>query len=580
MTEVAAPAEASKVKVLRRLWTEYCKQEVGSISIGLGALAVNAYTNLSFPSIIGKCVDLVSAADGSAATVDGESFNNFMVSTFKTLLCGAAASLLRVYCLGTANSRIQARLKMSLFNSYIDKDIDFFENSSNTKGEILTIIDTDTVAASDAFTTHIANGLRSLNSSINGSIQLFRTSAELCGVSLSVVPLVGIGAMTISKYSRKLQNALRQRQGAVLDYSIERFMNISTVKLNNRESHEKQTYESHNAEVLGLSSRYFLSQGVFMSFINAATNVSIMSILYVGAALMRKGKMTSGTLTKFAMTSAFVGLGFSGLSTFYSDMSRSVEATRRLLRVIDDNSGGKGKRGTSPLATGSSSSSSTFRFEGVSFAYKSRPDELVLNNVSVSVARGGITGFVGKSGCGKTTVLSLICGLHEPSSGRIFFGDTDISTMGSEWIRQNVGVVEQKLSLFSGSIYDNIAYGKAGSSSEEVERAAKLAFASDFIDAFPDKYQTQVGTGGQLLSGGQSARIALARALIKQPAFLLLDEATGSLDEESERFIIDALLMLSKTTTIIVFTHSEKLAKSCACVHLVQGGVIDEGRKD
>lgn len=561
---------ASRRDVLQRL-LEVSKPERGRIGLGLVALVVNSATNLSFPWILGQAVDRSGH----------DNYNHFLAGAAGVFLLGSAASCVRVYCLGTATTLISMRIRKLLFDAYIDKDIEFFESS--TSGELMTVLDKDVEMAAEMLTEKLANGLRSLNSAINGSIALFSIAPQLCGVSLAIVPIVGVGAMSLRKYSRLLGDKARQLEATVMSFALERIARISTVRLNGQESQEKSKYADYADQSYALSASAHYAQGTFMGFINLMSNVSLLTVLFVGGGLISKGKMTAGSLTRFAITSTFVGLGFSGLSNLYGDVNRSIDAARRIFTAMDK----KPSTSAAPSATGTAKVDEPPAEEGgtcccidvrnVSFAYPLRPRVPVLRDISLAIQPKTFTAIVGQSGSGKSTLQALMCGLYKASSGEVRV--VGRGARGDRaWVQGKVGVVEQNVGLLSGTVRENIAYGVKGASFEQVVGAAKAAAAHDFIMEFPEGYETQVGDGGARLSGGQRARVAIARSIIRDPACVLLDEATAALDQENEAEIVALLVGLSKTRTIVVFTHSEALMRSAdTVVVLSQGTVRDMG---
>lgn len=260
---------------------------------------------------------------------------------------------------------------------------------------------------------------------------MYYTSPRLCAVSLAIVPLVGIGAMIMSKFSRKVQNQLRDFQSETMSFVLERFAGITTVKLNSREKTEKDAYAIRTDNGFGLSRKSHFGQGAFISFIGLSTNVSLMAVLYVGGGLIATGEMTPGSLTQFAMQSAFVCLGFSGLTTFYSDMVKAVDAAKRVFDVIDKSKEGVDRSShkmddilpPKPVEISShfeGNQSLILELKDVNFVYSSRPDRPVLRGVSLKVLPRCITAICGKSGSGKSTLLGLISGLLNPTKGMLY----------------------------------------------------------------------------------------------------------------------------------------------------------------
>ena len=585
-----AETKARKEAASRLL--ELSKPERLRVTLGMISLLVNSVTNLSFPWILGEAVD----------RADDPNYALFIGGTAGVFTIGSLASWVRIYCLGTSTERISSRLRKQLFNSYMDKDIAFFE--SNKQGELSVILEKDVSTAAEALTDKFAAGLRSINASVNGSILLFRSSPELCGVSLAIVPLVGVGAMTVRKYSKKLKDKLRILEGQVLSFALERYNRISTVRLNGQEENEKDKYSAFIDDSYDLASKSYFAQGSFTSFVGMMTNVSLMAVLFYGGRLLGKGKMTAGGLTRFAIQSAFVGLGFSGLSTFYGDMTRSLDAAARVFAMIDDNESKKAKKiagdGTSGSGSGTSVNSvagaaakdNSISIQGVSFSYPLSPDLTVLQDITLNISSRGLVAIAGASGAGKSTLLSLISGLYKAHKGSIHvcgkLVSADESDESRTWLQKKVSVVQQNTGLLSGSVWDNIAYGRRAKGGvadmksvidTDVQQAAKQAKAHEFISKLSEGYDTDIGEDGGRLSGGQRARLALARALAKEPEVLLLDEVTSSLDSANEKEIVALLQTLGKTKSVVVFTHSEILMKAADTVHVVsEGRLVQSGK--
>lgn len=265
------------------------RPEWPKIMIGMSALLVNSITNLTFPWLMGSALD----------EIEQNKINQLLIKSSGIFLIGSVASWIRIYCIGTACSSISNRLRELLFVSYMNKEIDFFEN--NKQGELIEVLDKDIDETAEMFTEKLARGFRSLNSSINGSILLYVTSPKLCFVSLSIVPLVGIGAMTLSKYSRSIEKKFREVHSNLISFCLERFSSISTVRLNNRESFEKEKFSNQISNSKSISTLKFYSEGRFLSFINLTTNAALIAVLRAGGYLIQQGEITAGSLVRFAI---------------------------------------------------------------------------------------------------------------------------------------------------------------------------------------------------------------------------------------------------------------------------------------
>jgi ABC-type multidrug transport system fused ATPase/permease subunit len=354
----AGPKEINKGgrwTTFKRLF-RFAQPEHLRIGVGLLSLSVNSITNLFFPWMMGSALD-----EASASTFD---LYGHITKSLGIISIGSLASLVRVYCLGTSAKMLQGRMRKQVFDGYIERDLHFFDSSGI--GEIVTVVESDVDSAAGAVTEKLAAGLRSMNSALNGSILLFRSSPQLCTVALSATPVVGVLSMYatllaiisayvsqqlhalnfhlnnvsflvlsryLSKKTKKIAERLRILQAAALSFAIERFGNVSTVRLNSQEETEKARFSAYMDECYDLSRSNFFSEGMFMGFINLSTNFSLVLILIAGGRLIAKGQLTAGTLTRFAIQSAFVGLGFSGLSSFYSDMTKSLDAASRHVEI-------------------------------------------------------------------------------------------------------------------------------------------------------------------------------------------------------------------------------------------------------
>jgi len=393
--------EYSSYKVFKRLLA-LSKNELRNISFGLVALVVNSITNLSFPWIMGKTVDRLF--------IDGENENKFYFTTAALLFTGSLASWIRVYYLGLANENIVNNLRIELFESFMDKKLQL-ETNSNI-GENLYALEKDTIEASKVFTETLASGLRSLNSSMNGSVLLYLTSPQLSLVSLSIVPLVGFSAMGMSKRAKKYIEKSKSLESNITSYTIERLSKLTTVKFNGKEDYEKKTYRKLVSDSSVLSASKFSSQSSFMAFINLSSNVSLFAVLYIGGGMIKQGLLSTGDLTRFAIQSAFVGLGFSGLSSSFSDLRKGLDAASRIFIIIDKNLSSKDFKSKDIIH---SNLIGEVVLRNVSFYYSSRPNNLILNNITLRVKPNSIVSFVGKSGSGKVISKNLFTDFNKIS---------------------------------------------------------------------------------------------------------------------------------------------------------------------
>jgi ABC-type multidrug transport system fused ATPase/permease subunit len=305
---------------------------------------------------------------------------------------------------------------------------------------------------------------------------------------------------------------------------------------------------------------------------------ALVAVIWKGAVMMSAGIIDAGELFSFVIYSGFVGGTIGGLAGIFTQIQKFIGATEELFEIFHEVE--------EPLSELTELSieehiNGDINISNLSFSYPSRPDEEVLSCINVRIAENQLVAIVGSSGAGKSTIASLLLKLHEPTGGKIFFGDKDSSRFSVSALRSQIALVPQDIFLFGGSIRENIAYGKPSASDEEIQEAAKKANASEFIDRFPEKYNTVVGERGTQLSGGQRQRIAIARAVLKDPKILILDEATSSLDSESERLVQDALEKLMKGRTSIVIAHRLSTIRKADQILVLDGGqIVEKGTHD
>jgi ATP-binding cassette subfamily B protein len=436
-------------------------------------------------------------------------------------------------------------------------------------GDVISLLGEDVRLASQAFSENTAQGLRGLSSTLNGTIMMLRISPKLTFVSLSVVPVLGVSSIFLARQARISNDEFRRTQDEATSFAAERISSISTIKNFSQEQRETQKFKQLTEKTFEAACKAAANDGRFRGILTMSVNTSLLVVMYFGGWLVSRNELTIGSLTSFAMYSGLVGLGSSALSACYSEFSKSLVSAARVFSLMD-------RRTKMPVGAGEKSSSKNgkpiIEFKGVRFGYPSRPEVEVLHNVSFSVREGEVVCLVGKSGSGKSTIANLITRLYDCDEGSVIFSGSDVRDLELQWFKKQVAVVDQEPTLFEGSLDDNIRYGKSEANAQEVLDAADEANATEFIQAFPEKEKTQVGERGSQLSSGQKQRIAIARAVLKNPPVLILDEgnvhlknsffltflnlATSFLDSQSKGLVKEAIeRLISKGKTIFVIAH-------------------------
>jgi ABC-type multidrug transport system fused ATPase/permease subunit len=391
---------------------------------------------------------------------------------------------------------------------------------------------------------------------------------------LGVVPIIAILAvvfgMRIRKMSRKAQDQLAE-SGTIVN---ETFQGIAIVKAFSSEANEIKRYTKSIFGVVDTAISNARYRGAFVSFMIFSVFGTIAFVMWVGAIMIKTGTLTIGDLTMFVIISGFVGGTFAGFADMFSQLQKTLGATQRVREIIRD----KGEDVDlieTPLNE-KYKIAGEVRFENVAFAYPGRTDVTVLNNISLTATKGQQIALVGPSGAGKSTVASLLLQFYHTTQGNIFYDDKNVNDIPLSQLRKQLAYVPQDVMLFGGTIYENIAYGKPNATRQEVLDAAQKANAYEFIESFPDKFETVVGERGVKLSGGQRQRVAIARAILKDPSILILDEATSALDSESEKLVQDALDELMKNRTTVIIAHRLATIRNVDTIYVLKDGEIAE----
>jgi ATP-binding cassette subfamily B protein len=404
---------------------------------------------------------------------------------------------------------------------------------------------------------------------LNMSVKL---SLFMVGTIPVVIVLIAIFGARIRKLTKKAQDNLAASQ-VVVDESLQ---SIVSVKAFRNEAHELARYDKNLGEYLRTVLRAAIPRASFIAFIIFAFSVALILVTWFAMRMLNFGEIGKEELTQFAGLSGMIAASFMQFPELITQLQRSLGATERVREILRDE--------TEPE---DGEQAATTRFHGeiemrdVSFAYPTRPEAVVLRDFNLTAKAGQRIALVGPSGSGKSTSISLLFRFYDPTSGEIRIDGRPIRDLTLTTLRRNLALVPQEVLLFGGSIKENIAYGKPGATEEEIISAAKKANAHDFITGLTDGYQTLVGDRGTQLSGGQRQRIAIARAILADPAILVLDEATSSLDAESERLVQDALDKLMENRTSIIIAHRLSTVRRCDQILVMSvGAILERGTHD
>lgn len=531
--------------------------------VGLVFLLLTGATALAFPKLMGVLVDCVKNKNAEQA-------NQVALMLIGILLLQSFFSFFRLSLFINFTENTLVNLRLALYTNLIKLPMSFF--SQKRVGELNSRISSDISQIQDTLTSTIAEFLRQFILIIGGVILLANESLKLTLMMLSVVPLVAIAAVIfgrfIRKYSKKVQDQVAESQVIV----EETLQGITNVKAFANEWYEIARYNGKIAEIAKIAIKGGRYRGYFASFIIFCLFGSIVAVVWYGVTLSIQGEMTVGQLITFVLYSTFVGASFGGIAELYAQIQKAVGATERVFELLEEIP----EKINSTNVALKEKIRGNVEFKNVSFSYASRKEIVVLENVNFTADFGQKIALVGPSGAGKSTISSLLLRFYDINDGEILIDGKSIYEFDLEQLRGNMSIVPQDVILFGGSIKENIAYGKPDATDEEILLAAKQANALDFINGFPEKFETLVGERGIKLSGGQRQRIAIARALLKNPSILILDEATSSLDSESEKLVQEALETLMKGRTSIIIAHRLSTIRNADKILVLNKGVISE----
>ncbi len=539
----------------------------GRMTVAFLALLCSSAATLVLPFFARGLLD-----HGFSAREAGQVGQYFLAFIAAAAVLGVSAAT-RFYFVTWIGERVTADIRKAVFNNIMGLTPEFFEVTRT--GEVLSRLTADTTLVQTVIGSSASLALRNIVTLSGGLVLMVITSAKLTAMILAAVLLIMLPLLAFGRWVRRLSRKSQDRIADTSAHAGESLNAVQTVQAFTREDAERDRFGIAVESSFAIAIQRTLARAFMTAVVIFAVFSSLAAVGWVGAQDILAGRMTGGILLQFILYGVLVAGGIGALSETWGDLQRAAGASERLtelLQVRPAIAAPEHPRNIAEPAHGAVS------FRDVHFFYPSRPDQAALNGFSLEVRPGEAVALVGPSGAGKSTVFQLMLRFFAPQSGSIFFDGIDISELAPQDLRRHIAVVAQDSVIFSGSVADNIRYGRPEASDAEIRRAAQAAAASEFIERLPHGFETVVGERGVTLSGGQRQRVAIARAILRDAPLLLLDEATSALDAENERLVQQGLQNLMAGRTTIVIAHRLATVQRLSRIIVMdQGRVVGEG---
>ncbi|KYC84126.1 hypothetical protein B4102_4202 [Heyndrickxia sporothermodurans] len=553
---------------LKRLW-HYFGNERKILSIIFLFILIDSVITLSAPYLIGKSID--------AMTIGGKvDFNLLEVLVLVLLfayITDAFLTFLQSWLMAGVSQRIVKRLRSSLFKKLQKLPVSFFD--TRTHGELMSRLSNDIDNVSNTIsqsTTQLMSGGIVLLGSL---IMMLILSPILTLATLITVPLVFLLTKTIAKKTRILFKNQQIQLGKLNGHIEETISGIQVVKAFNHEDKAIEEFEEVNTKLKQVGLKAQIWSGFLMPLMNVISNLGFAIVAIVGGLLAVKSLITIGVIASFLTYSRQFGRPLNDLANIFNVLQSGVAGAERVFEILDE----KEEIEDQAEAITLTNPKGNVHFENVSFGY--RPDVPILKNISFEAEIGSSTALVGPTGAGKTTIVNLLTRFYDVTEGHIYLDGKDIREYTRDSLRKCFGIVLQDTYLFSGTIKENIKYGKPDATDEEVIAAARMANADLFIKKLPNQYETMLSENGGNLSQGQRQLLAIARVMLARPALLILDEATSSIDTRTELHIQDALLKVMNGRTSFIIAHRLNTVREADTIMVIDHGeIVEKGSHD
>ena len=548
------------------------RPHAGRLAVALVCLVASTSIALAFPQIVRHLLD------AAFISADGALLNRIALWLLGLFAIQAALNFVQVYFLTATSERVVANLREDLFSHLIYLSPGFF--TERRTGELTSRLSSDTTVLQTVLSYNLSEFARQTLFLVGGIVLLTLTHPRLTATTLAVVPLVVGAAFVFGRALRRASTGVQDRIAEATGTADEAFSQIRTVQSFTREGEETRRYGEHLGDVIDAALRRARIRGMFFGILTFCGFGGVAAVLWQGGRLVLEGALTAGALVSFLLYALYVAGAVGSLASLFGAYQEAVGAARRVFDLLESESSVVDPADPRVLPR---PLRGEVELRDITFRYGDHlPD--VLHGVSLRIAAGEVVALVGPSGAGKTTIASLLPRFWDVTSGTITFDGVDVRQLSLSDLRGAIGIVPQEPTLFSGTIKENIAYACIGADGsrppdDEIRAAATAAHALEFIDRLPDGFNTRVGERGVKLSGGQRQRLAIARVFLKNPALVILDEATSSLDSESERLVEEAMEDLLRARSTLIIAHRlSTVLRADRVVVIDRGAVVEEGK--